>query len=45
MSVKDLVVRLRNEEDKKLAQKSTYTSDFAKANMAEHAGSSSKSNS
>ncbi|GJU08224.1 retrovirus-related pol polyprotein from transposon TNT 1-94 [Tanacetum coccineum] len=45
MSVKDLVVRLRIEEDNKLAQKSTYTSNSAKANMVEHVGSSSKSNS
>ncbi|GJT14034.1 retrovirus-related pol polyprotein from transposon TNT 1-94 [Tanacetum coccineum] len=45
MSVEDLVVRLRIEEDNKLAQKNTYTPDSAKANMVEHAGSSSKSNS
>ncbi|GJY66131.1 pol polyprotein [Tanacetum coccineum] len=45
MSVKDLVVRLRIEEDNKLAQKNTYTPDSAKANMVEHVGSSSKSNS
>ncbi|GKC54172.1 hypothetical protein Tco_1076917 [Tanacetum coccineum] len=45
MSVEDLVVRLRIEKDNKLAQKNTYTPDFAKANMVEHAGSSSKSNS
>ncbi|GJW59316.1 hypothetical protein Tco_0106047 [Tanacetum coccineum] len=32
-------------EDNKLAQKNTYTPDSAKANMVEHAGSSSKSNS
>ncbi|GJY86854.1 retrovirus-related pol polyprotein from transposon TNT 1-94 [Tanacetum coccineum] len=45
MSVEDLVVRLRIEEDNKLAQKNTYTPDSAKANMVEHARSSSKSNS
>ncbi|GJU66239.1 hypothetical protein Tco_1252498 [Tanacetum coccineum] len=45
MSVKDLVVRLGIEEDNKMAQKNTYTPDYAKANMVEHAGSSSKSNS
>ncbi|GKA47325.1 hypothetical protein Tco_0740208 [Tanacetum coccineum] len=45
MSVEDLVVRLRIEEDNKLAQKDTYTPDSAKANMVEHAGSSSRSNS
>ncbi|GJR06935.1 putative retrotransposon protein [Tanacetum coccineum] len=45
MSVEDLVVRLGIEEDNKLAQKNTYTPDYAKANMVEHAGSSSKSNS
>ncbi|GJU79415.1 hypothetical protein Tco_1281780 [Tanacetum coccineum] len=42
MSVEDLVVRLRIEEDNKLAQKDTYTPDSAKANMVEHVGSSSK---
>ncbi|GKA88599.1 pol polyprotein [Tanacetum coccineum] len=45
MSVEDLVVRLRIEEDNKLAQKDTYTPDSAKANMVEHVGSSLKSNS
>ncbi|GKB43094.1 pol polyprotein [Tanacetum coccineum] len=45
MSVEDLVVRLRIEEDNKLAQKDTYTPDSAKANMVEHAGLSSRSNS
>ncbi|GJZ20754.1 retrovirus-related pol polyprotein from transposon TNT 1-94 [Tanacetum coccineum] len=40
-----LVVRLRIEEDNKLAQKDTYTPDSAKANMVEHAGSSSRFNS
>nr|GEW22936.1 Pol polyprotein [Tanacetum cinerariifolium] len=45
MSVEDLVVRLRIEDDNKLAQKNTYTPNFAKANMVEHAGSSLKSNS
>ncbi|GJW68865.1 hypothetical protein Tco_0123289 [Tanacetum coccineum] len=45
MSVEDLVVHLRIEEDNKLAQKNTYTPDSAKANMVEHARSSSKSNS
>ncbi|GJT15804.1 hypothetical protein Tco_0874510 [Tanacetum coccineum] len=45
MSVEDLVVRLHIEEDNKLAQKNTYTPDSAKANMVEHAGSSSMSNS
>ncbi|GJY40458.1 hypothetical protein Tco_0427728 [Tanacetum coccineum] len=42
MSVEDLVVRLRIEEDNKLAQKDTYTPDSAKANMVEHAWSSSR---
>ncbi|GJT50245.1 retrovirus-related pol polyprotein from transposon TNT 1-94 [Tanacetum coccineum] len=45
MSVEDLVVRLRIEEDNKLAQKDTYTHDSAKANMVEHVGSSSRFNS
>ncbi|GKA87472.1 hypothetical protein Tco_0809236, partial [Tanacetum coccineum] len=45
MSVEDLVVRLRIKEDNKLAQKDTYTSDSTKANMVEHVGSSSRSNS
>ncbi|GJR13372.1 retrovirus-related pol polyprotein from transposon TNT 1-94 [Tanacetum coccineum] len=45
MSVEDLVVRLRIEEDNKLAQKDTYTPESAKANMVEHAGSSSRFNS
>ncbi|GJU47576.1 hypothetical protein Tco_1204842 [Tanacetum coccineum] len=45
MSVEDLIVRLRIEEDNKLAQKNTYAPDSAKANMVEHAGLSSKSNS
>ncbi|GKD42038.1 hypothetical protein Tco_1266683 [Tanacetum coccineum] len=45
MSVEDLIVRLRIEEDNKLAQKNTYAPDSAKANMVEHARSSSKSNS
>nr|GEV05737.1 ferredoxin C 1, chloroplastic [Tanacetum cinerariifolium] len=45
MSVEDLVVCLRIEEDNKLAQKNTYTPDSAKANIVEHAESSSKSNS
>ncbi|GJV82223.1 pol polyprotein [Tanacetum coccineum] len=45
MSVEDLVVRLRIEEDNKLAHKDTYTPDSAKANMVEHAGSSSRFNS
>ncbi|GJU14940.1 hypothetical protein Tco_1142906 [Tanacetum coccineum] len=44
MSVEDLVVRLRIEVDNKLAQKYTYAPDSAKANMVEHAGSSSRSN-
>ncbi|GJV30047.1 zinc finger, CCHC-type containing protein [Tanacetum coccineum] len=44
MSVEDLVVRLRIEEDNKLAQKDIYAPDSAKANMVKHAGSSSKSN-
>nr|GEV20884.1 Pol polyprotein [Tanacetum cinerariifolium] len=38
MSVEDLVVCLRIEEDNKLAQKNTYTPDSAKANMVEHDG-------
>ncbi|GJR11908.1 pol polyprotein [Tanacetum coccineum] len=45
MSVEDLVVHLRIEEDNKLAQKDTYTPDSAKANMVEHVGSSSRFNS
>ncbi|GJV71307.1 retrotransposon protein, putative, ty1-copia subclass [Tanacetum coccineum] len=45
MSVEDLIVHLRIEEDNKLAQKNTYAPDSAKANIVEHAGSSSKSNS
>ncbi|GJV03651.1 hypothetical protein Tco_1337220 [Tanacetum coccineum] len=54
MSVEDLVVDVRGlqtevllspRQDNKLAQKNTYTPDFAKDNMVEHAGSSSKSNS
>ncbi|GJS07096.1 hypothetical protein Tco_0363892 [Tanacetum coccineum] len=45
MSVKDMVVHLRIEEDNKLAQKDTYAPDSAKANMVEHIGSSSRSNS
>nr|GFA81449.1 hypothetical protein [Tanacetum cinerariifolium] len=45
MSVEDLVVRLRIKEVNKLAQKNTYTPDSDKANMVEHVGSSSKSNS
>ncbi|GJX73502.1 retrovirus-related pol polyprotein from transposon TNT 1-94 [Tanacetum coccineum] len=44
-SVEDLVIRLRIEDDNKLAQKNNYTPDSAKANMVEHAVSSSKSNS
>ncbi|GJZ50607.1 pol polyprotein [Tanacetum coccineum] len=44
MSVEDLVVRLRIEEDNRLAQKDTYTPDSAKANLVEHDGSSSRSN-
>ncbi|GJV10220.1 hypothetical protein Tco_1351761 [Tanacetum coccineum] len=45
MSVKDLVVRLRiQEDDNKLAQKNTYTPNSAKANTVEHASSSLKSN-
>ncbi|GJX64038.1 zinc finger, CCHC-type containing protein [Tanacetum coccineum] len=44
MSVEDLVVRLRIEEDNRLAQKDTYTPDSAKANMIELVRSSSRSN-
>nr|GEX04851.1 zinc finger, CCHC-type [Tanacetum cinerariifolium] len=44
MSVEDLFVRLRIKEDNMLALKDTYTPDFAKANMIEHAGSSLRSN-
>nr|GEW44216.1 retrotransposon protein, putative, Ty1-copia subclass [Tanacetum cinerariifolium] len=44
MSVEDLVVRLCIEEDNKLALKYTYTPDSGKANMIEHARSSSRSN-
>ncbi|GJV11834.1 hypothetical protein Tco_1353375 [Tanacetum coccineum] len=43
MSVEDLVVHLRIEEDNRLAQKDTYTPDSTKANMVEHVGSSSRS--
>nr|GEX15807.1 enoyl-[acyl-carrier-protein] reductase [NADH], chloroplastic [Tanacetum cinerariifolium] len=42
MSVEDLVVRLRIEEDNKLALKDTYKPNSAKANMIEHARSSSR---
>ncbi|GJU01113.1 retrovirus-related pol polyprotein from transposon TNT 1-94 [Tanacetum coccineum] len=42
MSVEDLVVHLRIEEDNKLAQKDTYTPDSAKTIMVEHDGSSSR---
>ncbi|GKD53453.1 hypothetical protein Tco_1286840 [Tanacetum coccineum] len=45
VNLKDLVVRLRIEEDNKLAQKDTYTPDSAKANMVEHVRSSSRFNS
>ncbi|GJY34361.1 retrovirus-related pol polyprotein from transposon TNT 1-94 [Tanacetum coccineum] len=45
MSVEDLVVHFRIEEDNRLAQKDTYTLDSAKANLVEHAGSSSRSSS
>ncbi|GJZ36969.1 hypothetical protein Tco_0583160 [Tanacetum coccineum] len=45
MSVEDLAVRLCIEEDNKLAQKDTYTPNSTKANMVDHAGSSSRSNS
>ncbi|GKD37537.1 hypothetical protein Tco_1257744, partial [Tanacetum coccineum] len=38
MSVEDLVVRLRIEEDNKLAQKNTYRPDSSKVNMVDHAG-------
>ncbi|GKC23608.1 hypothetical protein Tco_1025758 [Tanacetum coccineum] len=44
MSVENLAVHLRIEEDNKMAQKNTYTPDFAKASMVDHASSSSKSN-
>ncbi|GKA82744.1 pol polyprotein [Tanacetum coccineum] len=40
-----IIENLRIEEDNKLAQKDTYAPDSAKANMVEHAGSSSRSNS
>nr|GEV19682.1 zinc finger, CCHC-type [Tanacetum cinerariifolium] len=36
ISVEDLIVRLRIEEDNKLAQKNTYAPNSAKANMVEH---------
>ncbi|GJT19908.1 hypothetical protein Tco_0878614 [Tanacetum coccineum] len=49
MSVIDLVVRLRiricTKEDNKLAQKNTYTPNYAKENMVKHAPLSSKTNS
>ncbi|GKC47221.1 hypothetical protein Tco_1064943 [Tanacetum coccineum] len=45
ISVEDLVVHLRIEEDNKLAQKNTYTPDSTNANMVEPPGSSLKSNS
>ncbi|GJS80735.1 retrovirus-related pol polyprotein from transposon TNT 1-94 [Tanacetum coccineum] len=38
MNVEDLVVRLRIEEDNKLAQKDTYAPDSAKANMVDMLG-------
>ncbi|GKE06744.1 hypothetical protein Tco_1398762, partial [Tanacetum coccineum] len=44
MSVVNLAVHLRIEEDNMMAQKNTYTPDFAKASMVDHASSSSKSN-
>nr|GEX13791.1 Pol polyprotein [Tanacetum cinerariifolium] len=44
MSVEDLVVHLRIEEDNRFALKDTCTPDSAKANMIEHVGSSSRSN-
>nr|GFA86151.1 hypothetical protein [Tanacetum cinerariifolium] len=44
MSVEDLVVRLRIEEDNKLALKDTCTPDSAKANMIKYVRSSSRSN-
>nr|GEX50534.1 hypothetical protein [Tanacetum cinerariifolium] len=44
MSVEDFVVRLHIEEDNKLALKDTCTPNSTKANMIEHAGSSSRSN-
>nr|GEV36290.1 retrovirus-related Pol polyprotein from transposon TNT 1-94 [Tanacetum cinerariifolium] len=44
MSVEDLVVRLRIEENNRLALKDTCTPDSAKANMIKHVGSSSRSN-
>ncbi|GKG39556.1 hypothetical protein Tco_0463701, partial [Tanacetum coccineum] len=45
MSIEDLVVHFRIEEDNKLDQKDTYIPDSTKANMVEHAGSSLRSNS
>lgn len=36
MTIKDLIVRLRIEEDNKVAQKSTNSSTSKKANMVEH---------
>nr|GEW06247.1 Pol polyprotein [Tanacetum cinerariifolium] len=45
MSVEDLIICLRIENDNKLVQKNTYAPDFAKANMVKHDGSSLKSNS
>nr|GEW16034.1 retrotransposon protein, putative, Ty1-copia subclass [Tanacetum cinerariifolium] len=44
MSVEDLVVRLRIEENNMLNQKDIFTLDSAKANMIEHVGSSLRSN-
>nr|GEY94411.1 hypothetical protein [Tanacetum cinerariifolium] len=44
MSVKDLVVRLRIKEGKRLGEKDTYTPDSAKPSMIEHVGSSLRSN-
>ncbi|KAI3772078.1 hypothetical protein L6452_03252 [Arctium lappa] len=43
MSVEDLVVRLRIEEDNKVAQKRNFGSNSAKANVVEH-GQASKAN-
>ncbi|GJX40565.1 hypothetical protein Tco_0255555 [Tanacetum coccineum] len=47
MSIEDLVVRLRIriKENTKLAQKNTYTPNYSKANMVEHASLSSKTKS
>ena len=45
MSIEDLIVRLRIEEDNKIAQKSSYTPTSEKANVVEHGQTSGKNKS